>query len=334
VGEDLLVMGYDFIESGLQGVSFDAAFADELRALPGVLHVHGIRMSRIPFEGDRVLLFAYDADAPPEVGHAMFVEGGPGDREALARGEGVFVSEGFATRFGRGRGASVELPAPGGRIALPVLAVVEDYTWPRGSIWIDQRFYARAFADDEVQEFAITADGTRPLADLRADVEAAVRPRFAATVIETATLRRDVMRIIEKFWTLLLAQEGMAVTVAFLGSLHTLLISVLLRRREIALLRALGAPLSMLRSMLRIEGLLLGLAGGALGVLFGLAAGAIALRMLSLEEQGFAVPVRPSAWMALATLAAASFTGWIAGVIPGRRAARATPHSALLDTMA
>jgi hypothetical protein len=167
--------------------------------------------------------------------------------------------------------------------------VVEDYMWPRGSVWIDDDFYRRAFHDDEVQEFGITVDGSRPVADVQRDVEALVRPRFAAFVVDTPTAERDVMRIVQQYWTLLFAQEGLAITVAFLGTLHTLLISVLLRRREIALLRALGAPLSMLRSMLWTEGILLGLAGGAIGVCFGLGAAAIALRMLSLEEQGFAV---------------------------------------------
>jgi putative ABC transport system permease protein len=116
--------------------------------------------------------------------------------------------------------------------------------------------------------------------------------------------------------------------------LHTLLISVLLRRREIALLRSLGAPLRMVGAMLRTEGVLLGLAGGTIGACFGAATATIALRMMSLEEQGFRVVPRPSLSIALLTIVAAGFTGWLAGLLPGRRAARAAPRAALLDTMA
>ena len=41
VGEDLFVIGEDFLSSGLQGSNFDIGFADELRRVPGVLHVNG-----------------------------------------------------------------------------------------------------------------------------------------------------------------------------------------------------------------------------------------------------------------------------------------------------
>jgi len=333
VGEDLLVMGGDLIESGLQGASFDASFADELGRVPGVLHAGAFRFSRIPYRGERVLLFAMDGESPPEAGRTLFVEGSQADAPSFARGEGVYVSEGFAHRYRCGRGSRIELPAPSGPLAVTVIAVVEDYMWPRGSIWMDDEFYRSAFHDDEAQEFGLTLDRTRPVEDVRADVERLVRPRFAAIVADTRAVKRDVMKIVAQYWTLLLAQEGLAVAVAFLGTLHTLLISVLLRRREIALLRSLGAPLRMVASMLRTEGFLLGLAGGAIGVFFGVAAAAIALRLLSLEEQGFAVALHPSLPTALATIAAAAFTGWLAGLLPGRRAARVAPRAALLDSI-
>jgi putative ABC transport system permease protein len=334
VGEDLLVMGGDFLTSGLQGQSFDVALADELRKVPGVLHVHGLRFSRIPYEGERVLLFSLDAGAPRAAGTTLYVEGSEADEPALARGEGVYVSEGFARRFRKFRGSSVTVAAPTGPLELHVLAVVEDYMWPRGTIWIDDDFYRRAFDDHEVQEFGITLDETRPTDEVRRDVEAIVLPRFAAFVVDTPTAEKSVMKIVEQYWTLFFAQEGLAVTVAFLGTLHTLLISALLRRREIALLRSLGAPLRMVGSMLRTEGVLLGLAGGAIGVAFGLATAAVALRMLSLEEQGFAVALHPSAGVALLTVLAAGFTGWLAGVLPGRQAARGAPRAALVDSTA
>jgi putative ABC transport system permease protein len=334
VGEDLFVMGRDFLSSGLQGGSFDAALAVELTKIPGVLHVHALRFSRMPFEGDRVLLLALDGAAPEKSGRAKYVEGGPDDRARLARGEGVFVSEGFARRFGRGRGSEVSLPTPKGSVTFPVLAVVADYSWPRGVLWIDDDLYRATFDDHEAQEFGITLDGSRPLEPVRADVEAFFANRHPVAVLDTKTIRASVMEIFRRYWSLLLAQEGLAVTVAFLGTLHTLLISVLLRRREVALLRALGAPRRLIGRMIRTEGFLLGCAGGVFGVAFGLAVAASVLRLLSLEEQGFSVAVHPSWPVALATVAGAAATGLLAGIVPAHHAARAAPRTALLDTMA
>jgi putative ABC transport system permease protein len=334
VGEDLFVMSQDFLTSGLQGGSFDAAIADDLRKIPGVLHVHALRFSRMPYEGDRVLLLALDGAAPREAGGEQYIEGEPADRGRLARGEGVFVSEGFARRFGKGRGSSVTFPTPKGSVVFPVLAVGADYSWPRGVLWIDDDYYRAIFDDHEAQEFGITLDGSRPLATVRAEVEAHFAKIRPVTVLDTQTIRSNVMEIFRRYWSLLLAQEGLAVTVAFLGTLHTLLISVLLRRREIAVLRALGAPRRLVGRMIWIEGLLLGLAGGVFGVVFGLGTGASVLHLLSLEEQGFSVAVRPSWLVALATVGGAALTGLLAGIVPAYHAARAAPRTALLDTMA
>ena len=333
VGEDLFVMSRDFLSSGLQGGSFDAALAGDLKKIPGVLHVHALRFSRIPYERDRVLLLALDGGAPEKAGRAQFIEGGPADRDRLARGEGLFVSEGFARRFGKGRGSSVALPTPKGSVDFRVLAVVADYSWPRGVLWIDDDLYRATFDDHEAQEFGITLDGSRPLAQVRADVEAFFAPHHSVSVLDTRTIRASVMEIFRRYWSLLLAQEGLAVTVAFLGTLHTLLISVLLRRREVAVLRALGAPRRLIGRMIRTEGCLLGIAGGLFGVVFGLAVAAAVLRLMSLEEQGFSVAVRPSWTIALATVAGAAATGLLAGIVPALHAAREAPRTALLDTM-
>jgi putative ABC transport system permease protein len=333
VGEDLLVMGRDFIGSGMIGSDFPGAKNGELAAIPGVLHSHGLRFSRIQHGGERVLLFSYDAGSPVEAGEPEFVDGGPEDQRALARGEGCFVSEGFARRFRRGRGDRVTLSSPDGPLELPVLAVVEDYMWPRGSIWIDDDRYRAAFHDLQVQEFALTLDGSRPLADVQRDVERVMADHPGCVIADAGTVQRNVMQVVERYWSLLLAQEGLAVAVAFLGTLHALLVSVLLRRRELALLRALGAPLPLVGRMLCIEGVLLGLSGGLLGVGFGSFAAAIALKVLSIEEMGFAVPLLPSWPMALLTVLAATFTGWLAGLLPGRRAVAAAPRTALLDTI-
>src|SRR5262249_16791750 len=148
-----------FSSSGFQTGQFDWHVSEELRRVPGVLHVHPIRFNRIPFEGDRALLLCLDGGAPPRAGQAVYFEGSDADRPALARGEGVFVSEGFAHRFHRGRGTTIELPTPKGAVAFKVLAVVEDYSWPRGVIWIDDDLYRAKFEDDIVQEFGVTLDG-------------------------------------------------------------------------------------------------------------------------------------------------------------------------------
>ena len=49
VREDLLVIGNDFLTSGMQGSGAEASIVDDLKRVPGVLHAQGLRFSRIPF---------------------------------------------------------------------------------------------------------------------------------------------------------------------------------------------------------------------------------------------------------------------------------------------
>ena len=101
-----------------------------------------------------------------------------------------------------------------------------------------------------------------------------------------------------------------------------MIISVLERRSEIGLRRALGATRGQIRIQFLAEAILLSLAGGAAGVIAGTAATAAYAR-----AHGEAVVIPPQAWAG--GLAAAVVIGGAAGLLPAIRAARLSPTQAL-----
>ena len=102
-----------------------------------------------------------------------------------------------------------------------------------------------------------------------------------------------------------------------------MVISVLERRSEIGLRRALGATRGQIRVQFLAEAILLSLAGGAAGVIAGAAATAAYARV-----HGETVVIPPQAWAG--GLAAAVIIGALAGLLPAIRAARLSPTQALL----
>jgi putative ABC transport system permease protein len=111
----------------------------------------------------------------------------------------------------------------------------------------------------------------------------------------------------------------LAIAVALLGIVNTLALSVVERTRELAMLRAVGMARAQMRSMIRAEAALIGMVGSLAGVLVGVFLGWVFQR--ALVNQGITELVVPWGRLVLYAVAGA-VTGYIAGTIPARRAAK------------
>jgi putative ABC transport system permease protein len=126
---------------------------------------------------------------------------------------------------------------------------------------------------------------------------------------------------------------SLALAVATLGIVNTLVMAILERRREIGVLKALGAADSDVQQLFFVEAGVMGLFGGFLGVFFGWGIG----RALSigtniyLKRQNLN-PVEISAvpwWLVLVAIGFAVLVSLVAGLYPASRAAKLNPVDAL-----
>ncbi|GAA0626549.1 ABC transporter permease [Kribbella sandramycini] len=124
------------------------------------------------------------------------------------------------------------------------------------------------------------------------------------------------------FSTLFLGLAGVALLVGGIGVANTMVISVLERRREIGLRRALGANRRQIRGQFLTESIVLCAIGGAMGAVLGVL-GVIGYA----ESQHWPVVIPASA--VLTGLGASIAVGVLAGVYPAVRASLLTPTEAL-----
>ncbi|WP_326835319.1 ABC transporter permease [Amycolatopsis rhabdoformis] len=122
--------------------------------------------------------------------------------------------------------------------------------------------------------------------------------------------------------TLFLGLAGVALLVGGIGVANTMVISVLERRREIGLRRALGASRGQIRAQFLTEAVALSVLGGLAGVALGVVA-----TFAYTTAQGW--PTIVPATAVIAALAGAVVIGVVAGGYPSIRAARLTPTAAL-----
>jgi putative ABC transport system permease protein len=121
---------------------------------------------------------------------------------------------------------------------------------------------------------------------------------------------------------LFLSLGAVALLVGAVGVANIMIISVLERRSEIGLRRALGATRGHIRTQFLSEAVLLGLLGGVAGVALGAAAAAIYA-----HTKHWATIIPTEAWAG--GIAASIISGAVAGLIPALRAARLSPTQAL-----
>jgi putative ABC transport system permease protein len=121
---------------------------------------------------------------------------------------------------------------------------------------------------------------------------------------------------------LFLGLGAVSLLVGAVGVANIMVISVLERRSEIGLRRALGATKGHIRVQFIAEAVTLSLMGGAVGIV----AGAVATAIYA-STQGWQVVVPAEAWAG--GLGAAILIGAVAGLMPAIRAARMSPTEAL-----
>ena len=117
---------------------------------------------------------------------------------------------------------------------------------------------------------------------------------------------------------------AISLTVAGIGIMNVMLVSVSERRREIGLLKALGVTNGQIVRVFLIEAAMISSAGGLLGLGAGLGAGQIFRRIVP------EFPAQPPVWAVAAALVVSVAVGLLFGSLPARRAARLDPIEALM----
>jgi putative ABC transport system permease protein len=171
--------------------------------------------------------------------------------------------------------------------------------------------YLRCETSEVNAVYSVLANAANPEAPNEVDV---------AQPSEALTAEADAKAALN---TLFLGLGAVSLLVGAVGVANIMIISVLERRSEIGLRRALGATKGHIRLQFMSEAVLLSLLGGAVGVVVG----ALATAIYASTQPGWLVVVPPLAWAG--GFGAALLIGAVAGLMPALRAARMSPTEAL-----
>ncbi len=160
-----------------------------------------------------------------------------------------------------------------------------------------------------------------------------IRNQYKVGAVDAQTAIKQQLSIFNILGLVLGGIGGIALVVAAIGVVNTMVMSILERTREIGVMRAVGARRATISLLFTIEASLLGFFGGLVGLGVGYAAILIANpivnRQLNSNNIGssniFTLPI----WLIFAVVALTTIVGTLAGLYPARRAAKLNPVDAL-----
>jgi putative ABC transport system permease protein len=305
----------DYVVSNAIGVPFSPGIVDQVKEVPGVDAV-----ARFRFVGARV------AGEPTQVGgiepepfaKAMKVKMVTGTIGALS-GQTLLVDSKLAREKGLAVGDRVTMSIAGNPASYPVVGTFEalpgisgQYLTSLGALSDAGVVPADNFA------YVVRAPGA-DAATVRAGIDAVVADLPTVTLKDQAEFAAEQRAPVDQMLALIYALLGLAVVIAVLGIVNTLALSVIERTREVGLLRAVGLSRRQLRTMVRLESIIIALLGAVLGVGLGLVFG-VALQR-SQADSGIEVLSVPYVQLFIFVVLAA-LVGVLAAVWPARRAAR------------
>ena len=255
--------------------TLDPSLADRIAAVPGVAGVDRFRGYDISYQGLPATLGSADTIGSRDLAKIRFLSGRPSsvvDAE-LRRGNNAVISEPFANKHHLRAGDDITLPLGEARVSFRVVDVFYDYGSEKGFIVVERSRLLRYLPDPGASSLGVYIAGSANVDQVRAQVEKIVSGR-SVLMFTNRNLRAEAIQIFDRTFAITYALELVAIIVAIIGIAGALLALVIDRRRELGLLRFLGAAVSQIRKLILVEagliGLLANVAGLALGVVLSL----------------------------------------------------------------
>lgn len=248
---------------------------EKIAKVPGVAAVERLRAYESSMDGKPVELASVDLGVLREYRRSDFLSGRPAGEllEELRGKNSVIVSEPFTNKHGVKAGDSITLTLGGAQAAFRIADVFYDYGSERGTIVMDRETMLRYLPDPAPSNMAVYVEKGANVESVRREI-LNVAAGHRILIFSDSDLRREAIRIFDRTFAITYALEAIAVLVAVMGVAGALLALVIDRRRELGLLRFLGASAGQIRKLILTEAGLLGflanLAGFGLGYVLSL----------------------------------------------------------------
>jgi len=301
-----------------------------LKQISGVADIDQFRAMDISYNNKPVVLATGDFSVLSQYGNLVIKYGPPASELAqhMVNSNRAIVSEAFSLKHNVNVGDTLNLKTPNGPANLKITAIYFDYSRERGYIILDRTTFLKYFNENQINSFVIYLSDKSRLNEVRKEV-LNILNEHRLIIRSNTELKKQVLEVFDKTFAITYSLEIIAILVALLGLFNTLVSLILERKREIGILRFIGAFIQQVKHMVLIEAGVLGLIGSAMGLIAGVIVSYILIFVINKQSFGWTIQIHfPYSFIAL--LVAFSWgVSILAGLYPARIAQQLNPKEAL-----
>ncbi len=304
--------------------------ADEISKLPGVAGVDRLRAYEISYDGMPATLASVDLSVFRSEHRSNFLSGRPTEvvLSKIRATNAVLVSEPFTYKHHVRAGDTITLPLGAARPSFRIVDVYYDYGSESGTILMDRQTMLRYLPDPAPSNLAVYVAPNASVETVRKEI---IRASAGHRVLLASNrdLRTEAIRIFDRTFAITYALEAVAVIVAVMGIAGALLALVIDRRRELGLLRFLGAATGQVRMQILVEAGLLGLLANFAGLALGFALSLVLIYVINKQSFGWTIRFHWPVAILLGALSVVYVATVLAGLYPAEVAVRLNPLEAV-----
>ncbi len=302
----------------------------KLKSISGVAAIDQFRAIDISYNNLPVVLATGDFSVLSKFGNLIIKSGLPTTElsQNMVGNDRVIVSEAFSLKHRVSVGDILNLQTLNGPTKFEVSAVYFDYSRERGYIILDRTTFLKYYKENQINSFVIYLNDKSKLNQVRKEVLKTLN-EHRLIIRSNTELKKQVLEVFDKTFAITYSLEIIAILVAVLGLFNTLVSLILERKREIGILRFIGAFTRQIKRMILIEAGILGLIGSAMGLVAGVVVSYILIFVINKQSFGWTIQVHFPYIFILLLVAFSWGVSVLAGLYPARLAQELNPKEAV-----
>lgn len=278
----------------------------------------------IEYEGMPCYLGAGDLEVMAKYGNLLFQDN-ENCRQVLERvkvNRSFIVSEPFALKHKKSKGDIIELRTSKGLLRGKIEGIYYDYASDLGYIVMSRDLFASCFKDRQANSMAVFLKPGFEAEEVRDLILSGLPDGTRLNIRSNRQLKIEVMRVFDNTFAITYALHAISIAVAILAVMNSLFALTIEAKRDLGILRYMGASQRQLTRIILYEAGMLGFLGNCGGFILGILLSFLLIHVINKQSFGWTVHFSLPFEFLAQSFFLILFCSLVSGIVPAKLAAK------------